>query len=120
MIGKGITSYKKQNFGDENSSSIGYKDLVIAHQATVGDTSIDLTNLTAPASMTANGFTNPAQADIVNAQILFYKNNVTIIRSAGGVLIPYEEYIIASSTKITINTPALANEIFTIIFVPVL
>lgn len=114
-IGKNTLSFKKQSFQSDTNIGLGFKDIICADQMVGGETYIDLTSLTAPTSMTSKGFTNPLAAEILDAKILFYKENVSVIRSAGGLLIPYEEYQIVSSSRINLTTPALVNEIFTIV-----
>lgn len=114
-IGKNSLSFKKQAFQSDTNIGLGFKDLVCADIMVGGETSIDLTALTAPTSMTSKGFTNPLPAEILDAKILFFKDNVSVIRSAGGLMIPYEEYQITSSSSITLTTPALPQEIFTVV-----
>lgn len=114
-LGKNTLSYKKQSFQSDTNIGLGFKDLIIADQMVGGETYIDLTSLTVPTSMSSNGFTNPLSAEILDAKIFFFKENVSVIRSAGGMLIPYDEFQIISSSRINITTPALPNEIFTVV-----
>lgn len=110
MIGKLTKSYRKQDSQNQTNLAIGFKSLVFAHKATIGDTSIDLTALSTPSELT--GFTNPSSSEIVAAQLLFYKNNLKLTRSAGGLMIPYQEYQVVSSSRINLTNAALDGEIF--------
>jgi len=64
--------------------------------------------------MSANGFTNPSAAQVTSANLLFYKNNLTLVSSARGLLISSMAYVVASSSQINfIGFTALDNEVFT-------
>jgi hypothetical protein len=115
MITGSNLSLKKQDLENQKIQSIGYVKLVAATKANAGDTSINLTSLTLPSELSSNGFSNPPTAQLTAANLLFYRNNLTVISSVRGLLQPYHSYRVSSSTLITfIGFTALANEIFTV------
>jgi hypothetical protein len=115
LSGSGTISLKKADLENQKIQSLGYVKLVAATKATAGDTSINLSSLSLPSELSSNGFSNPPTAQLQAANLLFYKNNLTVISSVRGLLQPYHSYRVSSSTLITfIGFTALANEIFTI------
>ncbi len=114
LTGKSSTgTLRKKDFAESKSSSIGYKKLMFAHKATLGDTQISLSSLSLPSEMASLGFTNPTVGELTGAQLFAYKNNLTLTSSARGQLIQGLSYTVDSSTKITLQGfTALENEIF--------
>lgn len=109
-------SLKKMDLPNQRMTSVGYSKLIAATKATLGATGISLTSLTAPPEMLATGFVQPSPTQLQNAQLLFYKNNITVKSSIKGILDPYLSYVIASSTQINfVDFTAEDGEIFTII-----
>lgn len=114
--GHGTQSYKKLDLPNQRNSSIGYTKIIAAHKATLGQTGINLLSLTVPPEMTANGFVQPTTAQLQNASLLFYKNNLTLLSSLRGILASSLSYVVASSTQINfVDFTAEDGEIFTII-----
>jgi hypothetical protein len=107
--GKLVKSRRKTPFGAASSSTFAPKTLQFATQMTAGQTDINLTSLTVPSSMP--GFINASTPDLLMAHIYAYKNNLTLTRSDGSLLIPYLEYIVVSDTVIRLLTPAQAGTI---------
>jgi len=112
LEGKTSKSYRKKDFNNQKSLALGFKNLVFAHQCVGGETFIDLSSLVKPSGSEWATLVNPSLPDIVGARLFFYKNNITILRSAAGSILPYGEFHVVSGTRINISTPALANEIF--------
>lgn len=114
LIAKGTLSLRKQDVLQQKKAGTAYRRLVFAHKATAGETGITVGSLVQPSEMAALGFTNPSNADILAANILFYKKNLTVISSARGVLMQDLSYTVPTSARIEFQGfTALEGEIFT-------
>ena len=114
IIGTGTTSLRKQDVAQQIHSGTAYKTLVFAHKATLGATGVDFTALVQPPEMASLGFTNPASSDILSANILFYKTNLTVMSSMRGALIQNLSYTVPTSARINFQGFTAADgEIFT-------
>lgn len=112
--GTGSLSLRKQDLENQKIPAVGFVKTAFAHKASAGATGFNLASLTIPPEMTANGFSNPPTSQLTGAQLLFYKNNLTLTSSARGLLQQGLSYTIASSSQINfIGFTALAGEIFT-------
>jgi hypothetical protein len=110
--GKNTLSIRRKDVAEQKSIAVGFKKIQFAHKATLGDTKINLSSLVLPTEM--SGFTNPSPAEILQAQISFYRKNLTLISSIKGVLIDYMSYSVDSATQISfVNFTAEDGEIFT-------
>lgn len=112
---------KKKDVSTQKSLAIGFKKVVFYHKATAGDTSMSLGTLVMPTELTAVGFTNASSSELLALQLGFYKDNLTLMSSARGLLQHGLAYTVSGST-ISFTTsfgPALADEIFTGIVDPV-
>ena len=115
VIGRGTKSIRKQDVAEQKSVSLSFKKIVFAHKANAGETGINVTSLSAPSEMTSNGFANPAVSTITRVNIYQHRNNVKIVSSLSGLLMPYLSYTINSSTYIAFNGfTAAQDEIFTV------
>lgn len=110
--GKGTNSFRKSDLPNQRSLGLGFRNLTFAHQASGGETSIDLTNLTPPTGWAAKGHSNPSQAEILEAKLLFFQKNLSLYRTVGGAIMPIDGFTIATATKINLEVPAGVNEIF--------
>lgn len=114
ISGTGITSLRKQDLGNQKTPTIGYQKLVFAHKATNGQTGINLASLTTPSELTSQGFTQPSLTQLQGAQMMFYRNNLTLVSSVRGRLIDYLSYTVSTNLQITFQGfTALPGEIFT-------
>lgn len=114
LIAKGTLSLRKQDVLQQKKAGTAYRRLVFAHKAAAGETGITVGSLVQPSEMAALGFTNPSNADILAANILFYKKNLTVISSARGVLMQDLSYTVPTSARIEFQGfTALEGEIFT-------
>ena len=114
VIGRGTKSLRKQDVAEQKSIALGFKKLVFAHEAAAGETGINITALNTPADMSVKGFVNPSVSSLSKVNIFQNKNNLKIVSSLSGLLIPYLSYTVNSSTYIAFNGfTAAANEIFT-------
>lgn len=113
LTGKSSLSLKKKDVKEQKSLAVGFRKLTFAHKATSGDTGINLSALSLPSEMAANGFTNPNISDLNSAQLLFYKQNLTLVSSLRGMLMQDLSYSVQTSSRIVFNGfTALENEIF--------
>lgn len=114
ITGNGSLSLRKKDLENQKVPALGFKKTVFSHKASAGQTGINLTTLTTPTELSANGFVQPSTAELQNAQLLFYRNNLKLISSARGVLMDFVSYALASSTQINfLGFTALEGEIFT-------
>lgn len=112
ITGKGTLSLKRQDVKEQKSIAVGFKKIQFAHKATVGSTNINFASLTLPTEM--SGFTNPSPAELLEAQVFFYRKNLTLISSIRGVLIDYMSYDVSSSSQINfVGFTAADGEVFT-------
>ena len=102
LIGKGSTSFKKQDVLEQKSIALGFRKLRFAHKATAGDSTINLASLVLPTEMSANGFVNPSVSNITKANIMFYRNNLKLVSSLRGLLVDQLSYVISSNLTITL------------------
>ena len=108
-------SLSKQDLQNQRIPAVGFQKTYAAHKATAGQSSINLTSLTLPPEMAANGFTNPSTATLQAAHLLFYRKNLTITSSLRGRLIDQLSYTVATSTSISLlGFTASEGEIFTL------
>lgn len=115
LTGKNTLSFKKETIKESLLNNVGFQDLVFAHEATAGETSIDFTSLTLPSEMSTNGFVNPTSTEILNANLALFRNNVSVVSSVNGVLMNYITFV-ANRTNIQFlnDYSTLAGEILTI------
>lgn len=109
---KSAISLRKVDLQTEKAFAIGAKRIVFATLATLGDTGINLNSLTTPSSAMPQ-FVQATTTDLNAAQLLYNKNNFTLISSIGRTLVAYKDYLIASNTQINfVGFTASAGEIF--------
>lgn len=113
LNGNGTLSLRKTDLENQKILATGFRKTMFAHKAATGETGINLSSLTVPPEMTANGFSQPTTADLAGAQLLFYRNNLRIISSARGLLQDFVSYTVTSSNRINfVGFTALEGEIF--------
>lgn len=113
LIGKGTSSLRKKDVMEQKSIALGFKKMVFAHKANVGETGINLTALVTPTEMSAYGFVNPSVAELSRVNINQFKNNLKLVSSLAGILIPNLSYNTNSATYISFNGfTAAQDEIF--------
>lgn len=112
--GTGSLSLRKQDLENQKIPAIGFVKTYFAHKASAGQTGINLSALSTPSEMTANGFVNPTASQLAAAQLLFFQNNLKLVSSFRGVLQLDLSYTVATSTQINfVGFTALDGEIFT-------
>lgn len=110
-LGKGIRSIRKKDLQTQKSIGVGVKKMVFYHQANSGDTTINLLALSMPAALTALGKVNPSTSALAAARLAFNQDNLILVSSLKGVLMP-GSYVVTSSTQIQLQYSASASEIF--------
>lgn len=119
-IAKNGISYRKLDRATDRTVVTGFEPVVFAHQfALSGQTEIDLTALSAPAVMTAAGFTNPSVAQLLNSHLYAYRTRLSLTSSVQGKLMDYVSYNVATNSKITLTNSSSAGEIVTGVITPV-
>lgn len=103
ITGKGSLSIRKEDVREQKNLTVGFKKLTFAHKATLGDTGINLGALVVPTEMSGVGFTNPTAAELLAAQLLFYRKNLTLVSSIKGPLMDYLSYDISTASRISFN-----------------
>lgn len=110
--GKNLLSFRKQNSLSKNNTAIGFKKLHFKHQATFGDTGINLSSIVLP---TGSSYVNPSSAELLNAGIFNYKKNITITSTFRGILMEEISYEVVSSSRIDfVGFTAEDNEVFNV------
>jgi hypothetical protein len=99
---KSSISIRKKDLQNQKDIALGFKKLVFAHKATLGDSAIDLTSLVTP-STEMPAFVNPTAAELAAAKLLFNRKNLTLISSVKGALIDYVSYTVPTSSSIVFN-----------------
>ena len=113
LTGKNTLSLRKKDVKEQRSLALGFKKLVFAHKASLGATGIDLGSLITPSEMSSLGFVNASTADLQAANLLFYKNNLTLTSSSRNLLMQDLSYTIKSNSRIEFQGfTALEGEIF--------
>lgn len=113
LISKGTKSIRKQDVMEQKSVALGFKKVVFAHKANAGETGINLTSLVTPPEMILDGFINPPASTLSRVNIYQYRNNLKLVSSLSGLLIPSLSYKVSSSTYISFNNfTATQDEIF--------
>lgn len=116
VTGQEDKSFSSDDLLDSRDIIIGGNDIVFAHEATLGDKTIDLNSLVTPSEMASNGFVNPSASQIASAQLAIFKKRLDL-KSTRGQLTQCLDYIITDSGSIVFvntlgQTGALDGEIF--------
>lgn len=99
--GTGVKSIRKRDILGQKLPPSGQKTVVFAHEfASAGLLTLDLGALSAPASLTSQGFVQPSTAELQNANLKFYRNSLTLISSDKGVLQDYLDYNVTDNNTI--------------------
>jgi len=113
-----ITSIRKKHTIENLFPSSGAKRVGMFHEASAGETGIDLTSLSMPSSYSGKGYSNPDNVNIALLRISYFKNNIKIISTDRGIL-AISDFTIASNTQINFDGfTSNASEIFEIWFEP--
>ncbi|CAB5221418.1 Intramolecular chaperone auto-processing domain containing protein [uncultured Caudovirales phage] len=114
LTGGTALSYRKQDLTNQKHPAVGFSKLAFSHKAVLGDLGISLLSLTLPPELAVNGLSNPSGSELLNTNLLLYKNNITLVSSVRGVLQHGVSYLIPSSSQINfLNFTASDGEVFT-------
>lgn len=114
LTGGTALSYRKQDLTNQKYPAVGFSKLAFSHKANLGDLGISLLSLTLPPELAVNGLSNPSGSELLNTNLLLYKNNITIVSSVRGALQHGVSYLIPSSSQINfLNFTASDGEVFT-------
>ena len=112
IAGKKSIHYTKKNLDTSKSIAVGFKKMKFWHEPTTDDTVIDLTVLVFPSSGIPSNATQPSAAELTRANLLFNKDNLTLISSLSGVL-DFDSYEVTGNMEITLAEGTEEGEIFT-------
>lgn len=102
----------RQQVKESLQTAVGFKKLRALHEATAGDTVIDLAALNDPASRLAGA--NPPASAFTTINLQQFKDNV-IVKAGAQELVQDIDYQINGVNTIKLAVPALDNQIFEII-----
>jgi hypothetical protein len=109
--GQNSLSIRKKDLPkNQKSTGLGSKELRFLHEATAGDTTINLSALVTPSS--ASGFLQPSAGDLLEVGMKFFRNNLILTNGAGKVMRDHIDYQVADSGAINLTVAALAGEVF--------
>ena len=112
------TSGRKTDSVHHNQLSYGSKTIFFAHQASSGDTHIDLTSLSMPTNLLNKGYSNPTTAELQSLHLSFNKSKLKIISSDRGELMKIS-FSVPNNMQISFDGfTANADEIFECTFEP--
>ena len=112
ITARATKSIRKKSIPNQIGSYLGSKNIVFAHQATAGQTLINLGSLTTPSSLAAKGFVQAGILDIQAANLLAYRKNLRLQSSLRSILFDYDSYLVTGNTSIQLLFPAEEGEIF--------
>lgn len=110
-IGKNALHVGKKEVATLKAQPLLSKNLMFAHKATLGQTVIDLTNLSTPSEMLANGFVQASTSDILAARLGSTRARLKLVSSLRGALIDYFDYNLPSSSTIVMSDELEENEV---------
>jgi len=102
ITGKNTKSIRKKDVKESKSLSSGFVKLTFAHEASAGETGINLGSLVTPASWTSQGNTQPSTQRLLEAKLFQFKDNLKIVSSLRGELMKIS-YRVSSNSQITFN-----------------
>lgn len=115
ITGQEDISHSKETLVSSTGQVHGTKSIVFAHEATGGETVLDLSALVPPDSMSSNGFSNPSPSEIAAANLLVFRKSLTLQSSVRGVLVDLDSYKIVGPLMISfignMSTGLLPGEI---------
>jgi len=115
ITAKGAKSIRKTDLPSQKNLALGFKNLAFYHKATIGQTGINIYSLVMPPELSSIGFTQASSSDLSSANLMFYKNNLTIVSNTRGIFQIGTAYDVSSNSQITFlnGIVALSGEIFT-------
>ena len=111
IAGKNTIHFTKKDLQDQKVPSVAFKNIKFAHEATLGQTVIDVLSLTTPSTGMPASFVQPNAGDLAALRLQTNKNNFTLVSSLNGFL-EFDSYEITGQSQITLGYPAAAGEVF--------
>ena len=100
VIGKGQLSLRKKDVVQQKSIGVGFTKIMFAHEASGGESEVNLASLSIPSGLSSNGFQQPSLNQLLELNLLFYRKNLTLISSLRGVLMDFLAYNVISNTQV--------------------
>jgi hypothetical protein len=119
ITSKSSKSLVKKDLVTDKSPAIAVKKVLFYHEATLGDTSINLLNLKTPTSAANNGYIAPSPSEFTAMNLQTNFKNLTLFSVTNGVLSPLIQYTLTGTT-VVLATPAASGEVFFGIIDPVI
>lgn len=110
-IGKQNSTLIKNPVKESKLITTGVKSIKFWHEASAGDTSIPFGSLIMPASVAANGHSNPTSTTIMSANLALFQNNVEVHSFLNGELLE-STYVVKNNQITFVSYVALEGEIF--------
>lgn len=104
------TYIKNQNVKESQLTNTGFKKIRFLHQATAGDTLIQLGSLVAPTG--AVNYSAPSATELSQTNMMQWTGNVELVSSVAGRLIQNISYVISGASTIKLLYSARDGEIF--------
>ena len=111
IAGKKNTHYVKKDLQDQKVPAVIFKNLRFAHQASAGETIINLLSLNTPSSGMPASFTQPSTTDLSAVNLSIAKSNFRLVSSLKGYL-EFDSYEITGPKQITLGFSAEEDETF--------
>jgi hypothetical protein len=108
--GKTSTYIKNANVKESTQIQTGFKNTRFLHQATAGQTLIQLTSLTTPTGVV--NYSAPSVSDLSKTNLMQWGDNFRLTSSVAGILIQNVSYVITGASSIKLLYSALDGEIF--------
>lgn len=109
--GKNTLSFRREKTSESSSTPIITKDIKFAHEASAGETSINLTALNLPSNLI--NFSNPTGTQLDAINLKANDSNLVLVSSLRGTLQLGLSYYVSTRDKITLTFAAAEGEIFT-------
>lgn len=108
--GKTSTYIKNSNVKESTQINTGFKKVRFLHQATAGDTLIQLGSLVTPTG--AVNYSAPSPTELAQTNLMQWPGNIELVSSNAGRLIQNISYVISGASSIKLLYSALDGEIF--------
>lgn len=111
IIGKKNSTLKKKTVKESKLLETGVKNLKFWHEASEGDTVIPFGSLNMPGEISSLGYSNPSGADILGANLAFFKENVSVHSYLNGELLE-GTFVVKNNQIQLLNYTAEEGEVF--------
>ncbi len=108
--GKTSTYIRKSSVKESTTPNTGFKKTRFLHEASEGDTLIQLSSLTSPTG--AVGYSAPNVSELTQTNLMQWTQNVSVTSSIRGLLIQNLSYVISGASTIKLLFEAEEGEVF--------